>query len=263
VRRIGAHQSGISDEFANRHYWSTVHYELDSAYRLIAGAPIVFQPGTRTEYGTGLFTIVGRVLERAGGGAYVDVVRRTVLEPAGMEATVPNHPRRPPAERTAFYVRGGRGGFEPAPAFDPSFKLPGAGYLSTVEDLVRFGMALLEPGLLSERARRQMFTPVALADGAPTRYGLGFQVLDDGGRRLLLQSGGGPGIASWLGIYPDERLVVAVLDNATGAPLEETVRRVARSFLRSPAREPSPRPPPAPARAPGPGRRPPRRRRAP
>jgi serine beta-lactamase-like protein LACTB, mitochondrial len=179
------------------------------------------------------------------------VMRQTVFEPAGMEATVPNDPRRPPAERTAFYVSGGRG-FEPAPAFDPSFKLPGAGFLSTAEDLVRFGMALLEPGLLSEQARREMFTPVALADGTPTRYALGFQALEEDGRRLLLQSGGGPGISSWLAIYPEERLVVALLANATGAPLDQTVRRVARSFLTPPAPAPPPRRPRASAQAPSP-----------
>jgi CubicO group peptidase (beta-lactamase class C family) len=252
VRRIGAHQSGIADDFANDHYYSTGHFELDSAYRRIAAAPMAFRPGTRTEYGTGLFTIVGKVLEQVSGEAYLDVVRRTVLRPAGMGATVPNDPRRPPPARTAFYVRRDGGGFEPAPPFDPSFKLPGAGYLSTAADLVRFGMALLEPGLLSERARRQMFAPVALADGTPTRYALGFQVLEDDGRRLLLQSGGGPGIASWLALYPDERLVVAVLANASGAPLEEAVRRVARSFLTPGAREPPPRPPRASAQAPAP-----------
>ena len=252
VRSIGAHQSGIADAFANDHYWSTSHFELDSAYRLIAAAPMIFSPGSRTEYATGLFTIVGKVLERAGGGSYLEVMRRTVLEPAGMAATVPNDPRRPPAGRTGFYVSGKRGGFEAAPPFDPSFKLPGAGFLSTAEDLVRFGMALLGPELLSEQGRRQMFAPVPLSDGTPTRYALGFQVLEEDGRRLLLQSGGGPGIASWLVIYPEERLVVALLANATGAPLEATVRRVARSFLTPPEHAPSPRRPRASAQAPAP-----------
>ena len=212
---------------------------------------MAFSPGTRTEYGTGLFTIVGRVLERAGGGSYLEVMGRTVLQPAGMTATVPNDPGRPPAGRTRFHVTGRRG-FEPAPPFDPSFKLPGAGFLSTAEDLVRFGMALLEPGLLSESGRRQMFTPVALADGTPTRYALGFQVLEEGGRRLLLQSGGGPGIASWLAIYPEERLVVALLANVTGAPLEDTVRRVAQAFLTPPAPARPPQPPRASAQPPSP-----------
>ena len=113
-------------------------------------------------------------------------------------------------------------------------------------------MALLEPGLLSESARRQMFTPVALADGTPTRYALGFQVLEEGGRRLLLQSGGGPGIASWLAIYPEERLVVALLANVTGAPLEGTMRRVAQAFLTPPAPAQPPQPPQASAQPPSP-----------
>ena len=251
MRRIAAHQSGIADRFADDHYWSSAHFELDSAYRLIAAAPMTFPPGTKTAYATGLFTIIGKVLERAGGGPYVGVMDQTVLRPAGMAATVPNDPRKPPAERTAFYVSGARG-FEPAPAFDPSFKLPGAGFLSTAEDLVRFGMALLRPGLLSERGREEMFTPVALADGTPTRYALGFQVLEEDGRRLLLQSGGGPGISSWLAIYPEDRLVVALLANATGAPLDQTVRRVARSFLTPPAPAPPPRHPRASAQAPSP-----------
>ncbi|HEY9506642.1 MAG TPA: serine hydrolase [Gemmatimonadales bacterium] len=254
VRRIGAHQSGIADDFASHNYWTTAHFELDSAYRLIASAPLTFRPGTRTEYATGLFTIVGRVLERVGGSGYLEVLQRTLLDRAGMRATTPNDPRRPPTGRTSFYVSGERGGFQPAPPFDPSHKLPGAGFLSTAEDLVRFGMALLEPGLLSEEARRQMFTPVALLDGTPTQYALGFRVLEEDGRRLLLQSGGGPGISSWLAIYPEERLVVALLANATGAPLEETVRQVARSFLTPPAPAPTPRRASAQAPAPPPAR---------
>lgn len=253
VRRIGAHQSGIADAFASEHYWTTARFApLDSAYRLIVAAPMAFRPGSRSEYATGLFTIVGRVLERVGGQEYLDVMRRTVLGPAGMAATLPNDPRRPPPERTMFYVRAERGGFEPAPAFDPSHKLPGAGFLSTAEDLARFGSALLRPGLLSERGRREMFTPAPLADGTPTRYALGFQVLEEGGRRLLLQSGGGPGIASWLAVYPDDDVVIAVLSNATGAPLEETVRRVAAGFLRPPAPAPPLPPRRASAQAPAP-----------
>jgi CubicO group peptidase (beta-lactamase class C family) len=252
VRRIGAHQSGIADDFASDHYWSTEHFTLDRAYRLIASAPMTFAPGARTEYATGLFTIVGRVLERVGGGSYLEVMRRTVFQPAGMAATLPNDPRRPPAGRTAFHVRAAGGGFEPAPPFDPSHKLPGAGFLSTAEDLARFGIALLKPGLLSEEARRQMFAPVPLADGTPTRYALGFQVIEEDGTRLLLQSGGGPGIATWLAIYPEARLVVALLSNATGAPLDATVRQVGRFFLTPPAPAPPPQRPRASAQAPSP-----------
>ena len=251
IRRIGAHQSGIADAFANRHYYSTVHVPLDDAYRGIAAAPIEFEPGSRSEYATGLFTIVGRAIERVAGESYSEVMRRRVLGPAGMSATVVNDPRRSSPGRASFYVRRTGGGFDPAPPTDPSFKLPGAGFLSTAEDLARFGAALLETDLLSRRSRRELFTPVPLADGTPTRYALGFQALEEDRRRLLLQPGGGPGIAGWLAIYPDDGVVVAILSNATGAPLGESVRRaVAAAFLTPPAPGPSLRP--APAGRPGP-----------
>jgi serine beta-lactamase-like protein LACTB len=251
VRRIGAHQSGIADDFANQHYYTSVHFfALDSAYRLIVAAPLAFTPGSRSEYATGIFTIAGRVLEQVAGAPYPEVIRRRVLEPAGMTATVPNDPRHPPPDRATFYLRRDGGGFERAPAFDPSFKLPGAGFLSTAEDLARFGAALLGPGLLTDRSRRELLTPVPLTDGTPTPYALGFQALREGDRLLLLQSGGGPGIASWLAVYPDDGVVVAILSNATGAPLGDTVRRaVAEAFLRPPA--PGPMLRPARVRRPG------------
>lgn len=249
VRRIGAHQSGIADAFADRNYYTTEHFpSLDSAYRDIAAAPLAFTPGSRTEYATGIFTIVGRILERITGEDYLDLMRRRVLDPAGMKSTVPNDPRRPIPHRAAFYVRREGGGFDRAPAFDPSFKLPGAGFLSTAEDLARFGAALLGRRLLSAASRREIFTPVPLADGTPTSYALGFQALEEDGRRVMLQPGGGPGIAAWLALYPDDGLVVAILSNATGAPLGDAVRReVAGAFLTPPAPGPSP----APARRPG------------
>jgi CubicO group peptidase (beta-lactamase class C family) len=242
IRRIGAHQSGIADGFADRHYYSTLHFfTLDSAYRGIAAEPMVFAPGTRSEYATGVFTIVGKVLERVTDQRYPELIRRLVLAPAGMSSTAPNDPGRRPAHRASFYIRRGDGDFDPAPPTDPSFKLPGAGFIATAEDLARFGAALLDPSYLSDESRRQLFTPVPLVDGTPTRYALGFQALEEDGRRLLLQPGGGPGIAGWLAIYPDDRVVVAILSNATGAPLGDQVRRaVAAAFLTPRALAPAP-----------------------
>jgi hypothetical protein len=93
-----------------------------------------------------------------------------------------------------------------------------------------------------------MFRPVPLADGAPTSFALGFQALTENRRRLLLQPGGGLGIAGWLAVYPDDGVVVAILSNLTGAPLGEAVRRaVAEPFISSaaarsrPARDTDPR----------------------
>ena len=41
---------------------------------------------------------------------------------------------------------------------DNSYKWAGGGYLSTAEDLVRFGSDILQPGILKEQSLRTLFT---------------------------------------------------------------------------------------------------------
>ena len=232
ARRIAVHQSGLRDEFANAHYYSTAHFpDLDSAYRWIRAESLAYAPGTRTEYATGLFTLLGRALERVDGRPYPELMARRVFERAGMRDTRPNDPRSPDSARAVFYQPGGAG-FVRAPVMDPSFKLPGAGFLATAGDVARFGAALLGDALLSARARGEMFTPVPLADGTPAVFALGFQSLAEMGRRVMLQPGGGPGITGWLAVYPDDGLAVAVLSNTTGARLDDARQAVAYAFLR-------------------------------
>ena len=248
LRRIGVHQSGISDTFADEHYYTTTHYaSLAEVYPAIARGALMFEPGSRTAYATGLFTIVGRVLEVVAGESYLDLMRHRVLQPAGMRATEPNDPRHSSAGAHRVLRLTGRGRVHPRTGLRSEPEAAWGRVSLDRGDVARFGAALLRPGLLSAGARREMFTPVSLTDGTPGIYALGFQSLREDGRRLLLQPGGGPGIAGWLAIYPDDDVVVAILSNATGAPLGGDVRRaVAAGFLRPPAPAPSPRPQPAP-----------------
>jgi serine beta-lactamase-like protein LACTB, mitochondrial len=232
LRRVAAHQSGLSDGFAAREYYSVRRYpDLESVYRELRRERLVYEPGTRTEYATGLFTLIGRAMERVADAPFPEILRDRVFRPAAMARTLPRDARYPPAGSSAFFIPGD-GGFRAAPLADPSHKLPGAGFLSTAADLARFGSALLRPGVLSDSARREMFTPVPLADGTPTSFALGFQARREDGHRLLLQPGGGIGIAGWLALYPEDDLVVAILANATGAPLEQARRAVATAFVR-------------------------------
>jgi CubicO group peptidase (beta-lactamase class C family) len=233
ARRIAVHQSGLSDAFAEAHYYSTAHFpDLDSAYRWIRSEFLITPPGARTAYATGLFTILGRALEVAEGRPYGELMARRVFDRAGMVDTRPNDPRVPDTARVTFYLSTDGGGFAPAPGVDPSFKLPGAGFVATAGDVARFGAALLGDRLLSARSRREMFTPVPLGDGTPTVFALGLQALTEAGHRVLLQPGGGPGITGWLAVYPDDGLVVALLSNVTGAGLDDARRAVAAAFLK-------------------------------
>jgi CubicO group peptidase (beta-lactamase class C family) len=234
IRRLAAHQSGLSDAFASEHYATTRHFAtIDDAYQEIKTGRIDYTPGSRTEYATGVYTVIGKVLEAVAHRDYRQIMREEVFEPSGAPGIVQNDRRSIVLHRTGFYANREGGGFEHGAFFDPSHKLPGAGYLATARELATFGAALLRPGLLGDNGRQELFRAVPLSDGTATEFALGLRVSADTFGPLFHQPGGGIGISSWLFIHPEAGLVVALLSNVNTAPVGgRTHRRIAEAFLK-------------------------------
>ena len=234
IRRIAAHQSGLSDAFSTQHSWTTAHYPtVEGAYRdIMREAALTHPPGSKVEYATGLFTIVARAMEAAAGADYLAIMRKEVFEPLGLTSIVYNDPRTPMPNRTRFYVAGDAGGFTPGPTFDPSHKLAGAGFVATARDVAAFGAGLLKADYLSAKSRTALFTRVPLNDGNPGQYAMAFIADEYAGKPRVHIPGGGIGISSWLFIHPDDRLVIAILANLPTAPVGgRTHRVIADAFL--------------------------------
>ena len=233
VRRIAVHQAGLSDVFENANRQTRDHYDtVDAAYQKIKAEPLEFEPGTRTEYRTASYTVIARVMEAAAGKPYLEIMREQVFEPLGLTSIVPNDPRVDLADRVRFYMTDDAGAFVPGPYFDPSFKLAGAGFVATAEDIARFGAALAGGPFLSARARREMLTPVSMADGTPTEWALGIRAGSLQQRPMFHIPGGGIGISTWLFVFPEEQVSIAVLTNVpTGAAGGRTRNIIAGAFM--------------------------------
>jgi CubicO group peptidase (beta-lactamase class C family) len=152
VRNIVVHQSGLSDQFAVTHYESTAHFPtVNSAYQKIKNETIDYEPGSRTVYATGLYTIIGRVIEAVTGQSFLEAMEQRVFEPSGMIGVAPNDPTREDLEHTQFYVEGDEEGtFTLGPPFDSSHKLAGAGFLARA-DLRRGTRSDVSGGAVNKR----------------------------------------------------------------------------------------------------------------
>jgi CubicO group peptidase (beta-lactamase class C family) len=145
---------------------------------------------------------------------------RNVFGPLGMSHTAPDRTDSLVPNRTRFYRRGSGGAYELAPAVDNSYKWAGGGFLSTAEDLVKFGSALLEPGFLKAGTLDLLFTSQRTTAGEGTGYGIGWYVTTDSlGHRWVFHGGGSVGGTTMFGVDRDSRVVVAILSNLTDAPL--------------------------------------------
>jgi CubicO group peptidase (beta-lactamase class C family) len=137
-----------------------------------------------------------------------------VFAPLGMRATVAEFADSIIEGRAHFYQHTAEHRLVNAPYVDNSYKWAGGGFLSTAEDLVKYGSALLRPGFLRAETLKLLFTTQRTTAGAETGVGIAWFVgTDSSGHRTYSHSGGAMGGNSFLLIHPDQRVVVAMLTN--------------------------------------------------
>jgi serine beta-lactamase-like protein LACTB len=175
LRRLAGHLAGIRHyesrgEAVNRRHFASVTASL----ALFAGDPLVADPGTRFSYSSYGYDVIGAALERVSGRDFTSLMREAVLAPAHMrETTLASAPR---AVRATFYEVEDSGGARISPPIDLSDRLPAGGFLSTADDLARFGVALTDGTLVGKETAAMMFRSQRTMAGEETGYGLGFEV---------------------------------------------------------------------------------------
>ena len=75
--------------------------------------------------------------------------------------------------RAHGYIRNDKGIVQNAPLADLSSKYAGGGIISTIEDLLKFGEALLNNKLISKTTLDSMLRPTVLPSGQVINYGFG------------------------------------------------------------------------------------------
>lgn len=218
TREVMGHLGGI------RHYkqgpddlevGNTKHFDnpIQAGLDFFKNDPLVADPGTHFHYSTQGYTLVGCVMEGASSAKYVDFMRQNVLAPAGMEQTQVDDRFAIIPYRTRFYQKTDPGTVENADFLDSSYKIPGGGWISSAEDMAKFEVAILSDKLLKRSTRDLMWTPLKPSDGSKDSYGLGWDVGEENGIRVVGHSGGQQGTSTDFKIAPDQRTGVVVLAN--------------------------------------------------
>lgn len=251
LRQLLGHLGGV------RHYQSkdydfaapggmidTRPYPNDEAILAIfADDPLVAAPGEGFNYTTFGYTLAGLVLEAATGRDYYGLLDEYVLQPAGAENVLIDDWFAVIRNRVDYYDPIGEyEGYLP-PSLGPrvnssplnsAYKRPGGGLIATADDLVKIGAMHFAPGFLSDDMFEQMFTSQKNAAGEETGTGLGWRIdVDDKGRVFYHHRGSQQGCRAYLIIYPEERLVLAMLSNLANSPgdIDRRAQEIAALFM--------------------------------
>ncbi len=231
LRQLAGHLAGIR-HYQGDEFLSAVRYpNVTSGLWIFAGDPLVAPPGERFHYSSYGWNLLSAALEGAAGDDFLRVMAREVFDPLGLRHTGADHTDSTIPGRTGFYARES-GRIARAPYVDNSHKWAGGGFLSSAEDLVRFGSAMLAPGYLRQETLERLFTSQRTRSGRETGYGIGWYVGRDGaGRRIVYHSGGSVGGSAYLILYPDHGVVAAALANIAPSFVGSAAREAARRFL--------------------------------
>lgn len=202
-----------------------------------------------------LYIVAGEVVAAVSGRPWEAFVRERLLVPLGMKGTVPN-PSALPAGANAATPHAKVDRVLRTVAPDDADNIAAAGgILSSANDMARWVTALLQagssaaaPGGLTPRLVRELWTAhtlMPIAEPAPSlaalkprflSYGLGFNLQDYRGRKLVTHTGGLSGMVSRVALVPEEGLAIVVLTNQeSGAGRDAIAFRLLDAFLGAPA----------------------------
>ncbi len=231
-RQILGHLSGFK-HYGRDDYVNTVTYAnvQDALPRLLA-MPLLAAPGAKYAYSSYGFNVLGGALQAAAHKEYRQLVAERVTKPLGLTHTMAEAPPLPSGRATLYSKT--NDALSPSAPSDVTDRWPSGGFLSTAEDLVRFGMGFLTPAFLKADLREIAFTSQRGEDGKDTGVGLAWRIgRDEKGRRYVHHGGDSIGGRAFILIYPDEGVVIAITTSVGQAAFgEKEALAAAQPFLR-------------------------------
>ncbi len=187
------------------------------ALKKFSADPLEHEPGTRYLYSTYGYGLIGCAIENASGMPYERWMDDKLFATVGMCNTAPDKNRGLALRRAQGYRKSVDGEIEDCGVSDNTAKIPGGGYVSTVDDLLKFSEGIYRQQLIKSELVELMWTSSKLRSGKITGYGLGWSLSrSPEGDREVYHTGGQQGTSTILYLRPEQNFAFVWLTNLEG-----------------------------------------------
>ncbi len=234
IRQLASHTAGIRG-YQGTEYGLNKPYSIKDSIEIFKDDDLLFEPGTDYLYNSYDWVLISLAIQEVSGIPFEEYVQEKVLNPLGMTNTFPESQSGSDnssvvENQTTFYSKNSLG-FRTAIPVNNFYKLAGGGYLSTTEDITKFGQAYLDGKVLNKEILTPLLTSETI-NGNKTYYGLGWQVSEDQkGRKYFGHVGNGVGGYSNFYLYPEQQMVFAILINCTNPNVQKELDEVIDTFF--------------------------------
>jgi len=232
VRNLLQQTTGLADFIALENFRSHVATSAtiapEALVAQIGRLTLGFTPGTRFEYSSTNYVLLGMIVEAAAGIPYGRFVRERIVAPLGLAHLTYGPP--PAGANVARGYEPQTGGTAVTPWTPQATYAAGALYASP-DDLVRWDEAFFGGRLLDAKTVQLMTTPPQLPGGAHTSYAMGWvrEALD--GHPMIWHNGAVIGAHARNAYFPEQRISVVVFANASGFDETRIVREAFRALV--------------------------------
>jgi CubicO group peptidase (beta-lactamase class C family) len=234
VRDLLVHRSGLGLGAGDLLWWPTTNFSTDEIIHRLRFVKPATSFRASYAYDNLLYIVAGRIVAQKAGKSWGDAVREQILDPLGMADTTTSVAamlRSPDHSAPHSRIDDRQSVVKPMPVDNA---VGAVGINTSAEDIARWMNVLLAGGelpgggarLFSAKQSKELWTPVTpmqIAEPKPalaaTRanfnaYGLGFNIRDYRGKKLVLHGGALQGFYSRVLMVPEEKLGIAIFTNA-------------------------------------------------
>lgn len=231
VMQLLGHLGGIS-HYKNHAVENRIkiHKNTKEALAIFQDFDLIAEPGTKYNYSSYGYNLLGAVIEAVSGQSYGDYIKKHIFEPLDMKDSRMDDP----ADLIPNRARGYRlinMKIKNSEYVDISSRFAAGGTRSTVIDLLKYAKGIIEGKLLKQETWRQMLIPMATRDGYLTGRGMGWRVHPWKGHFQISHGGSQPETKTHILIFPTENFAIAVASNLESFDRLLYVQRMAESVL--------------------------------
>jgi len=232
IRQIGGHLAGIR-HYNGREFVLNKKMSITEGLDIFKDDPLLHKPGSKYRYSTYGWNLLSEVIQVIAKTPFNEYMQKSIFDPLKMSSTTLDLSDSEMPNRTQFYNKKSRAQIIIGPEVSNEHKVAGGGFVSTSEDLIRFGNEIISPKILGQLSVGELLKPQKISDGKSTGYGVGFGISNTPkGTPKYSHSGGGIGATTMLMMYPEEQVVIVVLTNLSNASIRDLCKKLETIFIR-------------------------------
>jgi len=231
IRQIGGHLAGIR-HYKGQEFISNKKMSIKEGLGIFKNDPLIHQPGTKYQYSTYGWNLLSAVIEEITEKDFTEFMKSSLLVPLKMWNTTLDLSDQEMPNRTKFYRKTNQNKITQSPSVSNEHKVAGGGFIATSEDLIHFGNEIIDPQIISEESLKELLKAQKTQDGKSTNYGIGFGIgTSPRNTPNFSHSGGGVGATTLLLVYPEEKIVIAIVTNLSQVPIRDFGKKLENVFL--------------------------------